>query len=431
MSRLPIFVEPVRPFAKTLQHFLIVAAGADPHLLSKRGCPESERIKYESYGAAMLLFGILALFSGFLVFQLLFFPGNYEFDWSQSPVRWVICLAFAWLWTLIIFNLQRFVFTGAGHVSDHTRATQTLAQSLPSMLLSISIAGVIAMPLQTYLLSSEIETTLLAKAHLEQLQRSGRADPGSLAIIERDYQRLAGLALTVAALPPLPPSASNPSAEPVFSISRLKSSLEECHAGIHFEFTSAENVELAAHCRMALNREIEKLETAAAASLSGDEQVYSLRDELERSRAKMELRFARDIAETLPKEAAKLGPAGAIKKIVAAYETSPVLCWSVYAAIVLIQLMPILLRIATPRGVYDFLVEADNRERLASSGIEPRALRVFDRQGRPLHIDLYHQAENAQQRHRHKIQARVKLGQENLLIAFQARWRAIGQTASK
>jgi hypothetical protein len=141
-----------------ITNFLLFCSGVSREILYK--CPESEVIKHSSIGASVLFTAILAAVSSHFAFSLI------------VDSFWIVT-GLALFWGLIIFNLDRYIVSTLRKKGDFFLE---LIQISPRIILSVTIALVIAKPLELQIFKSEIEQDLY-----EKLNRN-------IAILEKKYQ---------------------------------------------------------------------------------------------------------------------------------------------------------------------------------------------------------------------------------------------------
>lgn len=121
-----------------LSKFLIFCSGASGDILVK--CPGFELVKYTAIGAIILLTTILAFVSSFFAFSLIF--DNIFYITTASL-----------FWSLIIFNLDRFIVMSLKPSDSFIR---NLLQSIPRLLIGIIVALIISKPIEIKLFENEI-----------------------------------------------------------------------------------------------------------------------------------------------------------------------------------------------------------------------------------------------------------------------------------
>jgi TM2 domain-containing membrane protein YozV len=136
-------------------------AGADEYFLMKS--PKQDRVKYAGIGGVVLCTGFLAMVSGGFAFYTAFGPKAYAMDKAEGASWWFLLLtiAFAFIWGLIIFNLDRFIVssTGKGDGTDKMTGKEIL-NALPRILIALVLGFAISAPLEIRILKSEIDNEL-------------------------------------------------------------------------------------------------------------------------------------------------------------------------------------------------------------------------------------------------------------------------------
>jgi hypothetical protein len=136
-------------------------AGADEYFLMKS--PKQDRVKYAGIGGVVLCTGFLAMVSGGFAFYTAFGPKAYAMDKAEGASWWfsLLTLGFAFIWGLIIFNLDRFIVssTGKGDGTDKMTGKEIL-NALPRILIALVLGFAISAPLEIRILKSEIDNEL-------------------------------------------------------------------------------------------------------------------------------------------------------------------------------------------------------------------------------------------------------------------------------
>lgn len=134
-----------------LKQFFILCSGADKNLLE--GCSDGEQTKYVGIGATVFFTAVMAfLASAYALFTV--------FD-SIYPA-----LAFGFVWSLLIFNLDRFIVST---IKKRDRFMDEFLQATPRIILAIIIAIVISKPLEIKIFEKEINTVLLKEKNEMEL----------------------------------------------------------------------------------------------------------------------------------------------------------------------------------------------------------------------------------------------------------------------
>lgn len=121
-----------------LSKFLIFCSGASSDILVR--CPGFELVKYTAIGAIILLTTILAFVSSFFAFSLIF--DNILYITTASL-----------FWSLIIFNLDRFIVMSLKPSDSFIR---NLLLSIPRLLIGVIVALIISKPIEIKLFENEI-----------------------------------------------------------------------------------------------------------------------------------------------------------------------------------------------------------------------------------------------------------------------------------
>ena len=135
-----------------LQTFFILCSGSDKNLLEN--CSEGEKTKFAGIGATVFFTAVMAfLASAYALFTV--------FD-SVYPA-----VAFGLVWSLLIFNLDRFIVSTIRKRADFSAE---FLQATPRILLAIIIAIVISKPLEIKIFEKEINTVLLKEKNAMALK---------------------------------------------------------------------------------------------------------------------------------------------------------------------------------------------------------------------------------------------------------------------
>ena len=126
-----------------LKQFFILCSGADKDILEN--CSEGEQTKFVGIGATVFFTAVMAFIASayalFTVFDTVF------------PA-----LAFGLVWSLLIFNLDRFIVST---IRKRDKKTSEFLQATPRIILAVIIAIVISKPLEIKIFEKEINTVLL------------------------------------------------------------------------------------------------------------------------------------------------------------------------------------------------------------------------------------------------------------------------------
>ncbi len=141
------------------REFLWFCAGADLQLL--RHCPQSERIKEEGIGGVVLATAVLAFLSSSYAFYRVFNPGT---DEGTPTIAVVSSVFFGLVWSMIIFNLDRFIVSSGGHGDGTEKITlDEFLGAIPRLLMALIIGFTLSKPLEIRVMQSELDAILVAK----------------------------------------------------------------------------------------------------------------------------------------------------------------------------------------------------------------------------------------------------------------------------
>ncbi|MFE3847237.1 DUF4407 domain-containing protein [Flavobacterium sp. LB3P45] len=128
-----------------LKQFFILCSGADKELLE--GCSEGEQTKYIGIGATVFFTAVMAFIAcAYALFTV--------FD-SIYPA-----LLFGLVWSLLIFNLDRYIVST---IRKKDKFSSEFIQATPRIILAVIIAIVISKPLEIKIFEKEINTVLLSE----------------------------------------------------------------------------------------------------------------------------------------------------------------------------------------------------------------------------------------------------------------------------
>lgn len=125
-----------------IRQFFLICSGA--HLPMLRRAP-AEMNKYAGIGATIFFTGLLAALSG-----------GYAL-WTVFHQSWAAVL-FALVWGLMIFNLDRYIVSS---MKKRDKFPQELWMALPRIILAVLIAVVISKPLELQIFDKEIQAELI------------------------------------------------------------------------------------------------------------------------------------------------------------------------------------------------------------------------------------------------------------------------------
>lgn len=135
---------------KGFQRFLLHCSGANIELIDK--CPRSEHIKYIGIGATILITAVLAFFSGSYALFTIF----------EAKI---VAILFGIVWAFMIFNLDRLIVSSMRKTAGWGRQFLT---ALPRIILAIFIGFVISKPLEIRLLQTKIDKEIMSDSNQKE-----------------------------------------------------------------------------------------------------------------------------------------------------------------------------------------------------------------------------------------------------------------------
>ena len=145
--------------ANWLTKFLWHSAGADSQLLGR--CPKSDQVKYECLGGLVLSTSVLAFMSGSYAIYVAFSRKDGYWATHTDSKSVVAAIAVGLFWSIVIYNLERFIVSSMGKVDDSGSITLSkFARALPRIVLSIIVGVVLATPLEVRVLTKEVTQKL-------------------------------------------------------------------------------------------------------------------------------------------------------------------------------------------------------------------------------------------------------------------------------
>ncbi len=119
------------------------SAGVDQKILSS--CSYSDHVKYVGIGGVVVATAFMAALSMGFAMQTIFH-------------EWYISVPIAIVWSLIVFNLDRFIVSSTGKGDgEATISLKELGNATPRLLMAILLGLTISAPLETVIFNSEIQ----------------------------------------------------------------------------------------------------------------------------------------------------------------------------------------------------------------------------------------------------------------------------------
>jgi hypothetical protein len=350
-----------RRIQQRISSFLCFCAGADPQIL--RRCPHSERVKEQGVGGVVLATATLAFCSGFYAFYTVFSPKEgfalSEVQQASHMPAVLMALVFGMLWSLMIFNLDRFIVSSAGHGDGTEKITKDeIVTAIPRIIMAIMIGLVLSKPLEIRIMKTEIDARLteIQKDYAASLQKRDDLEYQNTRKELDDkkdalQKRLATMQGEIATLrDKITTQRDKVDAEADGSASGRAGEGAAFHA-------KKQNLD-------EMKAQYESTTTAYATdikSLGSD--IAELQVQIDREVAKRQENFRINEKKAASQD-------GLMKRIQIAEEIAPVASWMLTILLIVLEIAPIFFKMMLTIGPYDYFCENVKRLAIASRGIE-------------------------------------------------------------
>jgi hypothetical protein len=173
-----------------ITRFLWWCAGADPHFMNDS--PMQDRVKYAGIGGIVFATGLMAVFAGYVAFDVAFGPKVMATQVAPG-FNWLAGV-FSIFWGMVIFNLDRFIVSSTGKGDGTDKITWSeLAQAIPRIIIALILGFTISKPLEIKIIESEIDVELgkKQKEKREELDSlTKRKFTAQIALIDADIKKL-------------------------------------------------------------------------------------------------------------------------------------------------------------------------------------------------------------------------------------------------
>ena len=387
-------------------NFLCFCAGADTQLLAR--CPQSERVKEQGIGGVVFATATLAFFSGSYAFYTIFSPKPGFMAGATEEVSLIAewgarfgALVFGLVWSLVIFNLDRFIVASGGHGDGTDKITLgEFGRAIPRIIMAIVIGLVLSKPLEIKIMQTEIEGQLRIEQdnYLKDLNARTQKDydkkEGELkeqrAKIEADYGEI---------------SVQRKKYADAWQ-ERDKEAFKECSGeGGSGKAGDGPRCKKATDRSAVAKQALDKYDEDEKAGLAEmkrrqdviQEKINALSDEREKVKK-----------DKNTKDAAKVD--GLIKRIQIAHQIAPTASYMLTALLMVLEIAPIFFKMMLTLGPYDYFNENQKRIALAMRGIHPRD-ELAQASGHAVHLhDMkYEEADRARKHEVGKLEIEQEL----------------------
>lgn len=450
VDKYPIVFERTGRSLGSIRRLLCVITCVDMELLDQ--CPESEKKKYTSLGAAMLITTVLSFFSAYIAVDY-FFPQIDASGFSVS-VQHLLAIVPSLIWMLIIFNLQRFVVAGNSRTSDADGAgVEELVTALPSIIMSIVIGMIVAIPLEVTIFKPEIDMALRMEQERDFLDNATKREEASRSIRLQSctefyrYQLKNELPL-IRCLPRsngeqvlLQPMADSGTTAAESPVDVKPDSATELSAGAS-EPVLPTGMPVATTATAVTDRQSVVEENQSVETVQRDPEPASILDAL---KAVAERASQDSDAARREEDVHRLG-GGLVFRAEALFKHVPFFAYAVMLLIIFVQLTPVLIKMMAVKSPYDYLQEMQNRLVVAAGtirvkegdiyrypfdphygGIEVNAVAVFDEFGQGKPVTLFHRADEVVEKMREKFSKENRELETQRLSEMERRYRRLNK----
>jgi hypothetical protein len=348
-----------------IQSVLIGASGADAQLLEH--CSVSDRLRFITSGALILLTSLIAWFSLTFALNYIFVPSSSE-SWIEVLLNYPLTVLVGGCWFLVVFNLLRFIVSSTGYgdgrsgiVWDEVRNSWFLW--LWPLLLAFCLTG----PIAVMLLHDEI-ISVLSSQQRENLDSANRR-------VDLVYQReMDDIYLDRAS---------------------IQGKLATIERGLKGNISDTERMILSSNQSLLKNEEERKhIDTVKLRAI-----IDHAKSENESTIRKM---------DSLVNETLKV------------FEQHPALMLMIGMFMLLTLAAPVVLKLLWVKDPYEFRLEFQNQITIAKYGIEPR-VEVIRHKGQDFPINRFAVPELMLLENKARHDAVRKLMRKNLLAIYAER----------
>tara|TARA_B110001452_G_scaffold171209_1_gene143294 strand:+ start:2420 stop:3724 length:1305 start_codon:yes stop_codon:yes gene_type:complete len=333
-------------------------AGADSVFLNIS--PMKDRVKYAGIGGIVFCTGLLAAFSGGYAFYTIFSPkGEAVHDNSLHLDSIIPSIIFGIIWGLIILNLDRFIVSSTGKGDGTDKITfKEFSQAIPRIIIALILGIAISSPLEVRILQTEIDATLQKVQEDYKLVLDLQTDSSINIQVAREEEKIKQVELKLR--------------EYENNVTSRENKLNEQYRRLELEAEGRTGSGVAGRGpawrdkKENLDRqkqELEKFKTEKSEEVnnwkSSRYRYNQLIDQLDKSRAEKKLKNE-IVAHQLD---------GLLKRIEISHDIGGAVPWVILLVMLSIEMGPIFFKMMLTKGVYDYLVENNDRLFKANHGI--------------------------------------------------------------
>jgi hypothetical protein len=366
--------------ATLIRRILWFCAGADVKLLAR--CPQSERIKEEGIGGIVLATGGLAFVSGSYAFYTVFSTNtSLQYDQPLDVSAALASIIFGLMWSLVIFNLDRFIVSSVSHGDGTAKITWSeFSGAIPRIVMAIIIGLCLSKPLEIRVMKSEIE----AELHIKRMDyRKKEEDKLEKKITEKkaEFETRRGELTEKLEKFVTDRDEKEKGIAKQTDVMNAESGGQRGARGIGPEYRAAEKLrdELRAEL-LALDQKIDDEKPRI------EEEKKRIDDTIDKINEEKE-------AEMREIEKRSQGLDGLIERITVAHDKYPVPSTILSLLLIIIEVAPIFFKMMLEKGPYEMLVENQKRIVQARYAIEAHSHINTENGAKQIVGETFHQAE--------------------------------------
>jgi len=340
--------------------FLWWCAGADPHFMNDS--PMQDRVKYAGIGGIVFATGLMAVFAGYVAFDVAFGPK--VMATQEAPGFNWLAGVFSIFWGMVIFNLDRFIVSSTGKGDGTDKITwPEFKQAIPRILIAFILGFTISKPLEIKIIESEIDVELgkKQKEKREELDSlTKRKFTAQITLIDADIKKLEG--------------------DRDKLVSDLKGAEKEYID--QMQGRSGQGVGYGPR-----SKQLEMLKNEKQKEI--DQYDTKNKNTLDRLKADREKKLSEQDHElNVENEKRVVKLDGLLERIHIAHEIGFWLGWALTLIFLAIEMGPIFFKMMMTKGVYDYKVENFNLLRRAEDGIFKEEY-VYEGKDGLMHMEKY------------------------------------------
>jgi hypothetical protein len=333
-------------------------AGADHVLLNIS--PMKDRVKYAGIGGIVLCTGLLAAFSGGYAFYTIFSPkGEAVHDSALHLDSILPSIIFGIIWGLVILNLDRFIVSSTGKGDGTDRITfKEFSQAIPRIIIALILGIAISSPLEVRILKTEIDANLQIAQQDFKARLDSKTDSSINNQINREEDKIALVEKKLKAYND--------------EVLRRENDLNKQYEKLELEAEGKTGSGTAGRGPAWRDKKtnLDRQKMALDKFIDGKkEEIENLREFRDRYVEEIEKFDKSRTEKKLKNDIVAHQLDGLLKRIEISHEIGGYVPWIILLVMLSIEMGPIFFKMMLTKGVYDYLVENNDRLFMASHGI--------------------------------------------------------------